>query len=336
MSDLVIDPSTQSNPDSPPDADNNNACQYMHDIHSAAANLSAEHGPIRLAVASAAENHVIESLSKAVEANYIEPYLFGDERIIKELCETHKLPLSKVKIQHTSTRLQAGEQAVRAVSSGECKILMKGYIQTAALMRQVLNKENGLRSGRKLSHVLVIDAPHYDRLLFMSDGALNIDPDLPLKIEIVNNAVDVAHALGVTLPKVALLAAIETVDVAQKSSVDTAIIAKMADRGQIKGALVDGPLALDNAINPKAAQVKKIKSRVAGYADILIVDNIDVGNVFYKSLVYFADAEVAGVIAGASAPIVLTSRSDSPTTKFNSIALSCLMTNRYAQSVNDA
>ena len=179
---------------------------------------------------------------------------------------------------------------------------MKGYIQTAALMREVLNKEYGLRSGRKLSHTLVFDAPHFDKLFIMSDGALNIEPDLPLKLEIVNNAIGVAHALGTPLPKVALLAAIETVDMAQQSSVDMAIIAKMADRGQIKNALVDGPLALDNAINPHAAKVKRIKSEVAGDADVLIVDNIDVGNVFYKSLAYFARAQVAGCVVGATVP----------------------------------
>ena len=296
----------------------------MRDIHALAQRATAER-PLRLAVASAAEAHIIEALKGAVAAKYVEPVLFGDEAKIRALCDAHDLAASKVSIQHTATRLEAGTKAVQAVSSGDCDLMMKGYIQTAALMREVLNKDYGLRTGAKLSHILVFDAPHYDKLFFMSDGALNIDPDLSLKLEIVTNAVAVARRLGVELPKVALIAAIETVDLAQQSSVDMALIAKMADRGQLKGALVDGPLALDNAINPHAAEVKRIASQVAGHADVLIVDNIDVGNVFYKSLVYFADAQVAGVIAGSRAPIVLTSRADSSETKFNSVALACVL-----------
>ena len=296
----------------------------MGDVHALATRATAER-PLRLAVASAGEDHIVEAVAEAVKAGYVTPVLYGDEAIIGQLCESYDLNPAEAEVVPTGSRLEAGRQAVMAVSSGECDVLMKGYIQTAALMREVLNKDYGLRGDSKLSHVLVFDAPHYERLFFMSDGALNIDPDLPLKIHIVNNAVRVAHALGLDKPKVALLAAIETVDVAQQSSVDMAIIAKMADRGQIRDAVVDGPLALDNAINPHAAKVKRIKSAVAGEADVLIVDNIDVGNVFYKSLVYFADAAVAGIIVGARAPIVLTSRADSTKTKFNSIALSCAL-----------
>lgn len=294
----------------------------MSDIHTLAKQATATK-PLRLAVASAGEDHIVEAVAEAVKAGYVKPVLYGDEEVIEQLCNTYAL--EDYEVRPTDSRLEAGRQAVKAVSCGDCNLLMKGYIQTAALMREVLNKEYGLRGAGKLSHVLVFDAPHYERLFFMSDGALNIEPDLPLKIDIVNNAVRVAHALGLDKPKVALLAAIETVDMAQRSSVDMAIIAKMADRGQIKEAIVDGPLALDNAINPHAARVKHIKSEVAGDADVLIVDNIDVGNVFYKSLVYFADAEVAGIIAGARAPIILTSRADSTKTKFNSIALGCAL-----------
>ena len=299
-------------------------CKYMKDLHALARQTTAD-APLRLAVASAGEAHIIEAVKDATEAGYVTPVLFGDEAVITGLCEEYELSLDAVTVQHTDSRLEAGKQAVQAVSGGECDLLMKGYIQTAALMREVLNKEYGLRSGHKLSHALVFDAPHYDKLFIMSDGALNIEPDLPLKLEIVNNAIGVAHALGIELPKVALLAAIETVDMAQHSSVDMAIIAKMADRGQIKNALVDGPLALDNAINPHAAKVKRIKSEVAGDADVLIVDNIDVGNVFYKSLAYFARAQVAGCVVGATVPIILTSRADSTETKFNSVALGCAL-----------
>ncbi len=164
----------------------------------------------------------------------------------------------------------------------------------------------------------------------MIDGALNIAPNLELKIDIVKNAVRTAQLLGITKPHVALLSAIELVDPNQHTSIDNAIIAKMADRGQIKGAFIDGPLALDNAVDPEAAKIKAIKSEVAGLADVLIVDNVDVGNVFYKSLVYFARMQVAGVITGGSAPIILTSRADSAQSKYNSIALGCVLAAREA------
>ena len=299
-------------------------CKYMDDIHERARAATKER-PLRLAVASAGEAHVLAAVGRAVAAGYVEAVLFGDQAQTEELADAAALDVAQATLHHAETPLEAGRLAVQAVSSGACDLLMKGYIRTSLLMREVLNKEYGLRGPGKLSHVLVIDAPHYDKLYLMSDGALNIDPDLSLKLEIVNNAVALAHALGIELPKVALLAAIETVDMAQPSSVDMAIIAKMADRGQIKGALVDGPLALDNAINAHAAKVKRIKSEVAGDADVLIVDNIDVGNVFYKSLVFFASANVAGIVTGGSAPIILTSRADSTETKFNSVALGCAL-----------
>ena len=160
----------------------------MDDLHALARQTTAD-APLRLAVASAGEAHIIEAVRDATEAGYVTPVLFGDKTVITELCEEHGLALDKVSVQHTDSRLEAGKQAVQAVSQGECDLLMKGYIQTAALMREVLNKEYGLRSGRKLSHALVFDAPHYDKLFIMSDGALNIEPDLPLKLEIVNNAI---------------------------------------------------------------------------------------------------------------------------------------------------
>ncbi len=303
-------------------------CTSMADVHRVASEAAQKNGPLRLAVASAAEDHVIEAVAEAFRAGWVAPHLFGDEVDVAALCERYDLPLSEVQLEPTQTKLEAARRAVEAVSGGACDLLMKGYIQTAVLMREVLNKEYGLRGAGKLSHVLVIDSSRFERLLLMSDGALNISPDLSLKLDIVKNAVGVAHLLGVETPHVALLAAIETVDVAQRTSVDTAIIAKMADRGQIKGALVDGPLALDNAVDPHAARVKNIKSEVAGRADVLIVDNIDVGNVFYKSLIYFGGAAVAGIIAGARAPIVLVSRADSAGTKFNSIALGCAVAAR--------
>ncbi len=311
-----------------PSLEDINPCTSMTDIHNLAKQSAKSMGPQRLAVASAAEAHVIEAVARAFRAGWVEPHLFGNASAIASLCQKHDLPLSEVHIVHAQSKKEAGLLAVKAVSSGNCDILMKGHIQTAMLMSDVLNRDYGLRGPGKLSHVLVFEATNFNRLLFMSDGALNIEPDLTYKIEIVKNAVHVAHILGIAMPRVAMLAAIETVDPAQQTSIDDAIIAKMADRGQIKGAFIDGPLALDNAIDSTAARLKNIKSEVAGHADILIVDNIDVGNVFYKSLVYFAHAQVSGVIAGAKAPMVLTSRADSSETKLNSIALACTMVAR--------
>jgi len=223
---------------------------------------------------------------------------------------------------------EAAELATKAVSSGEADILMKGLVHSSEFLRAALNKEWGLRTGRLLSHVLVFEAKGYDRLFFMSDGAMNINPGLKEKIQIVENAVTLAHALGINPPKVALLAAVEVVNPDMETAVEDAIIAKMADRGQIKGAIVDGPLALDNAVSEEAARIKGIKSPVAGKADVLIVDNIDVGNVFYKSLIYFARVRGAGIIMGARAPLVLTSRADPEEVKFLSLALAVVLAER--------
>lgn len=305
-------------------------CTTLDDLRDLAVVAAREGGRRRLAVASAGEAHIIEAVARAVEAGWVEVDLFGYAHLIEPLVQEFGLPSEFTRIHPTQSRQVAGKMAVEAVSSGGCDILMKGNIQTSVLMRDVLNKDYGLRGAGKLSHVLAFDPPHYERLFLMSDGALNISPDLPLKIEIVKNAVRTAHLLGIDNPHVALLSAIELVDPNQHTSIDNAIIAKMADRGQIRGAKIDGPLALDNAVDPEAARIKDIKSEVAGRADILIVHNVDIGNVFYKSLVYFSRTEVAGIITGGKAPIILTSRADSAQSKFNSIAMGCVMAAREA------
>ncbi len=285
-------------------------------------------GPKRVAVANADDDHVLEAVHEARLEGFAHPLLFGDETKIRAIALKLGLEPSKLEIIPAHTAELASELAVRAVSEGRADILMKGHVDTATVLRAVLNKDWGLRTGRLLSHVLVFEAGNFDRLFFMSDGAMNIEPDLKAKIQIVENAVTVAHALGIALPKVAMLAALETVNPEMSTAVDDAIISKMGDRGQIRGAVIDGPLALDNAVSTEAVRIKGIVSPVAGQADILIVDNIDVGNVFYKTLVYFAHSVAAGVIMGASAPMVLTSRSDSGQTKFNSLALACVLVER--------
>jgi phosphate butyryltransferase len=286
-------------------------------------------GPKRVAVAAAEDEHVLEAVHNARLEGMIQPILFGDEEKIRAVADEIGIDTGKLEIQATSSHAESAEGAVRAVSEKRADILMKGIADTATVLRAVLNKDFGLRTGKLLSHVLVFDAPgKFERLFLMSDGAMNIEPDLKAKIEIVQNAVSVAHAIGLEKPNVAMLAAIEVVNPDMSTAVDDAIISKMGDRGQIKGAVIDGPLALDNAVSLESAQIKGINSPVAGHADVLIVDNIDVGNVFYKTLVYFAGSSVAGVIMGASAPIVLTSRADSAEAKFNSLALSCIIAER--------
>ncbi len=287
-------------------------------------------GPKRVAVAAAADPHVLEAINEARIDGMISAQLYGDANQILAICRQLKIDPSKFEITDAPSNDVAAELAVKAVSEGRADILMKGLLDTAVILRAVLNKDWGLRSGKQLSHVLVYDTPlaDYGRLFMMSDGAMNIEPDLKAKIAIVENTVTVAHCLGIELPKVAMLAAVEVVNPDMSTAIDDAIISKMGDRGQIKGAIIDGPLALDNAISEESAKIKKINSPVAGKADILIVDNIDVGNVLYKTLVYFAKARVAGVIMGATAPFVLTSRADSEETKYNSLALACVLAER--------
>ncbi len=285
-------------------------------------------GPKRVAVAAANEAHVIEAVNDARIEGLIRPILFGNPERMRKIAGELGIQVENLDLRPARDPLEAAELATKAVSSGEADILMKGLVQSADFLRAALNREWGLRTGRLLSHVLVFEARGFDRLFLMSDGAMNINPGLKEKIQIVENAVTLAHALGIQPPRVALLAAVEVVNPEMETAVEDAIIAKMADRGQIKGAIVDGPLALDNAVSEEAARIKGIKSPVAGKADVLIVDNIDVGNVFYKSLIYFARIRGAGIIMGARAPLVLTSRADPEEVKFLSLALAVVLAER--------
>ncbi len=301
----------------------------MRSLISLAKLIGQVRGVKRVAVAAAEDDHVLEAVHNARLEGMIHPILFGSETKIRALCKEMGIDDAKLEITDAPSSAAASELAVRAVREGKADILMKGLVDTATILRAVLNKEWGLRTGKLLSHILVFEAPgRFERLFCMSDGAMNIEPDLKAKIEIVQNSVTVAQAIGVEKPKVAMLAAVEVVNPEMSTAVDDAIISKMGDRGQIKGAIIDGPLALDNAVSAEAAEIKGIVSPVAGHADVLIVDNIDVGNVFYKTLVYFAGAHVAGTIIGAAAPMILTSRADSGETKFNSIALACIISER--------
>ncbi|MDG4655617.1 phosphate butyryltransferase [Ectobacillus antri] len=275
--------------------------------------------PKVIAVAAAEDNEVIEAVAKSIQAGLAHFILFGDETKIEGLLRFYNISDSAaVTVRHCT---QPAEMAVRAVKEGKADILMKGNIATATLLKAVLNKEYGLRKGKVLSHVALFEVPGYDRLIFLTDVAMNIAPDLEQKVAIIQNAVQVANSIGVKMPKVAPLAAVEVVNPAMQATIDAALLAQMNRRGQITNCIVDGPLALDNAISKIAAEHKGITGDVAGQADILLVPNIESGNVLYKSLVYFANAKVGAIIAGAKAPIVLTSRADSAEAKLYSIAL---------------
>jgi len=282
-----------------------------------------------VAVASAADFEVLQAVSTALEKELASFILFDDEKTLENMIRNHFPQLSgntKVSIFHAMDSGHAATLAVKAVSSGSATVLMKGNLATSAILKAVLNSEYGLRTGTILSHVAVFEVPGFDRLLFVTDAAMNIDPDLEAKAQIIRNAVATAHACGVLEPIVAPLAAIETVNPAMIPTTDAASLVVMNRRGQITGCIVDGPFALDNAISEKAAAHKGITGDTAGKADILVVPTIEAGNILYKSLMYFANAKVGAIIQGAKAPIVLTSRVDSAESKLYSLALAILST----------
>lgn len=277
-----------------------------------------------IAVAAAEDEEVLEAVAAALEHNLADFLLFGEKEKITSIMKKNHQELygdPRIKIIHVNNHTMAAEQAVKAVKLNEANVLMKGNISTAIILKAVLNKEYGLRSGSILSHVAVFEVPDYDRFTIVTDAAMNIAPTLDEKAKIITNAVKVAHSIGIDLPKVAPLCAVEVVNPSMQATLDAAALTLMNKRGQISDCIVDGPLALDNAISEIAAKHKGIKSDVAGHADILLVPTIEVGNVLYKSLVYFAKARVGAVITGAKAPIVLTSRADSAESKLFSLAL---------------
>ena len=249
------------------------------------------------------------------------PFLVGSEQQIKELAAKIDFDVSNLKIYDEPSATGCARRAVQLVSSGKAQILMKGLMSTSDILRAVLDKEIGLRTGRVLSHVMLYELPKYERLFFLTDGGMNMFPDLRQKAEIIINAVEVAHALGIAEPKVAALAAVEVVNPDMPATLDAAALAQMGARGQIKGCLIDGPLALDNAICAEAAARKGIRSPVAGQADVLLVPTIEAGNLLGKAMTYFGAGKSAGIIAGTKAPVVLVSRADPHETKLQSIAL---------------
>ncbi len=281
-------------------------------------------GPVRFVVAQAADPTILEALEEARRLGFARPLLVGQRGEIEAAARERSIALNGYRIVEPPSKAEAAGEAVRLVARGEGDILVKGLLQSADLLRAVLAKANGFTKGRTLSHVGVFRFAESDRFFFVTDAALTIAPDYEQKIDIVQNAVDLAHRLGIAQPIVAILCAIETVNPDMPATVDAACLSKMAERGAIRGARVEGPLALDNAVSVEAARHKGISSELAGRADILVAPNIEAANILYKALIFFAKAEEAGIVMGARAPIVLASRSDSVRNKLYSLALGAL------------
>ncbi len=278
-------------------------------------------GKKKIAIAAAEDAPVLTAVKSAAENNICEPVMIGDKSKIEEIAGSIDFDCSPYEIIEEKNPPEAARKAVRLVKEGEAQILMKGLVGTADFLRAILNKEIGLRTGKLLSHIGFFETPRYRKLIALTDVAQNIAPDLQEKTAILNNAIEAFHRVGIENPKIALLAAVETVSPKMPSTIEAAALTTMNHRNQIKGCVIDGPLAFDNAVSKEAAKHKKIESEVAGDADLLFVPNIEVGNVLYKSFTYFGDATVAAIILGAKAPIVLTSRADSDKSKLMSIAL---------------
>jgi len=283
-----------------------------------------------VAVAYPCDAAALAPVAEAAAAGLMVPVLIGPGDKIRAAAEAAKLDIAAFRLVEAPTPSASADQAVRLVQSGEAAILMKGSLHTDDLLRAVLASDSGLRTGRRLSHVYIMDVPTYPRPLLVTDAAVNIAPDLEQKRDIVQNAIDLAQAMGIEKPRVAVLSAVETVNPKLRSTLDAAALCKMADRGQITGGLVDGPLAFDNAVSPTAAAEKGIVSPVAGRADILVAPDLEAGNMLAKQLSFLAGADAAGVVLGAKAPIVLTSRADSERTRLASCAVATLLASRKA------
>lgn len=283
--------------------------------------LAKKKGKRILSVAVAEDKEVLTSVTEAVKLGIVDSILVGDEEKIKKIAAENNLYIDNIKIVDEKNVLKAAAKAVELVSNGEAHFIMKGILGTADLLRAVLNKEAGLRGSGLLSHIMIHDLPNYHKLIFLTDGAMVLYPTIEDKVAIVNNVVELAHKLEIEMPKVAPICAVEVVNPSMQATIDAAILSQMNKRGQIKGCLIDGPLALDNAISKVAAEHKGIVSDVAGDADVLLVPNIESGNFLGKSMTYFGNSESAGVIVGAKCPVVLVSRADSAKSKLYSIAL---------------
>lgn len=286
---------------------------------------------IRMGVVHACSREVLEGALEAHRLGLIEAFLIGPVARMRSLAELHQLDLTGIALVDVAHSHAAAAKAVEMARTGEIQALMKGSLHSDELLAEVVHASSGMRTARRISHVFVLDVPRYPKPLLITDAAINVAPDFDTKVDIVKNAIDLAHALGIAEPKVAILSAVETVTSKLRSAMDAAALSKMADRGQITGALVDGPLAFDNAVSMAAAKTKGIQSRVAGDADILVVPDLESGNTLAKQLEYLGDAQAAGLVMGARVPIVLTSRADSAHSRIASCAMALLWLKHQGQ-----
>ena len=281
--------------------------------------------PLATAVAHPCDETSLKGALEAAEAGLIKPILVGPKDKIISVAQAFSLDLSGIEIIDVPHSQAAAETAVALVRSRKAELLMKGSLHTDELLSEVVNRETGIRTGRRISHVFVMDVPGHPHTLFITDAAVNIAPDLTAKHDIIQNAIDLHVGLGLGTPKVAILSAVETVTLSIPSTIEAAALCKMADRGQITGGELDGPLAFDNAISPEAARIKGIKSAVAGQAQILVVPDLEAGNMLAKNLIFLSGADAAGVVLGARVPIILTSRADNLRTRMASCAVAMLL-----------
>lgn len=288
--------------------------------------------PFATAVAYPCDEMSLKGVLKSAAEGLIQPVLVGPRERIRAVAHETAMSLEGCEIIDVPDSRAAAARAVELIRIGRAELLMKGSLHTDELLSEVAKRETGLRTDRRISHVFVMDVPDHPYTLFVTDAAVNIAPDLTAKRDITQNAIDLYAALGLGIPKVAILSAVETVTLNIPSTIDAAALCKMADRGQISGAEIDGPLAFDNAISPKAAYVKGIKSPVAGHAQILVVPNLEAGNMLAKNLSFLSKADAAGIVLGARAPIILTSRADNLKTRMASCAVAAML--RHAQLIH--
>ncbi|MBY0225102.1 MAG: phosphate acetyltransferase [Hyphomicrobium sp.] len=276
---------------------------------------------VSAAVAHPCDEASLAGAMEAAQAGLIVPILVGPKSKIEEVASQHGIDLKGIEVIDVEHSHDAAMKAVEIVRSGRAEVLMKGSLHSDELLSAVTKKDTGLRTGRRISHVFIMDVPGHPETLFITDAAVNIFPDLMAKRDIVQNAIDLYRGLGLGTPKVAILSAVETVTISIPSTLEAAALCKMADRGQITGGILDGPLAFDNAISPEAAKIKGIKSEVAGRANILVVPDLEAGNMLAKNLSFLSHADAAGIVLGARVPIILTSRADSVRTRTASCAI---------------
>jgi phosphotransacetylase len=289
--------------------------------------------PVTTAVAHPCEETALAGAMEAAEKGLIVPILVGPETKIREIAKAHGIKLGQTRIVDTAHSHESAAKAVELVRNGEAELLMKGSLHSDELLAAVVARDTGLRTARRISHVFIMDVPTYHKVLIVTDAAINIAPTLEDKADICQNAIDLGITLGLRKPKVAILAAVETVNSKMQATLDAAALCKMADRGQIKGGVLDGPLAFDNAISAEAAAIKGIESKVAGDPDILLVPDLEAGNMLAKQLTFLANADSAGIVLGARVPIILTSRADSVRSRIASCGVAMLAAHARRQQM---